>query len=127
MAPETIREHLTNGAGGRTGGADLQALRCWRVPRAARCAMPCQSDRPGDRLWLGPAAAEAAVRQMLGSVDRSYVFRLIEALASGRRQDRGGNLEALRLNGLSAASTLEEMVAGAAAHGGAAGRTVHGD
>jgi DNA polymerase-3 subunit gamma/tau len=49
------------------------------------------------------------VRQMLGSVDRSYVFRLIEALALGDGKTVVETSEALRLNGLSAASTLEEM------------------
>jgi DNA polymerase-3 subunit gamma/tau len=52
---------------------------------------------------------EATVRQMLGSVDRSYVFRLIEALANGDGKTVVETSEALRLNGLSAASTLEEM------------------
>ena len=52
---------------------------------------------------------EAAVRLMLGSVDRSYVFRLIEALALGDGKTVVDTSETLRLNGLSAASTLEEM------------------
>lgn len=52
---------------------------------------------------------EASVRLMLGSVDRSYVFRLIEALALGDGRTVVETSEALRLNGLSAASTLEEM------------------
>jgi DNA polymerase-3 subunit gamma/tau len=52
---------------------------------------------------------EATVRQMLGSVDRSYVFRLIEALALGDGKTVVETSEVLRLNGLSAASTLEEM------------------
>jgi DNA polymerase-3 subunit gamma/tau len=46
---------------------------------------------------------------MLGSVDRSYVFRLIEALALGDGKAVVEISETLRLNGLSAASTLEEM------------------
>jgi len=49
------------------------------------------------------------VRTMLGSVDRSYVFRLIEALALGDGRTVVETVETLRLNGLSAASTLEEM------------------
>jgi DNA polymerase-3 subunit gamma/tau len=48
---------------------------------------------------------------MLGAVDRSYVFRLIEALALGDGKTVVETAEALRLNGLSAASTLEEMSA----------------
>jgi DNA polymerase-3 subunit gamma/tau len=46
---------------------------------------------------------------MLGSVDHTYVFRLIEALALGDGKSVVETTEALRINGLSAASTLEEM------------------
>jgi len=53
--------------------------------------------------------SEPTVRQMLGSVDRSYVFSLLEALALGDGKTVVETSEALRLNGLSAASTLEEM------------------
>jgi DNA polymerase-3 subunit gamma/tau len=52
---------------------------------------------------------EASVRTMLGSVDRTYVFRLLDALARGDGRTVVETSEALRLNGLSAASTLEEM------------------
>ena len=52
---------------------------------------------------------EATVRQMLGSVDRSHVFRLIDALAQGDGRTVVETSEELRHNGLSAASTLEEM------------------
>jgi DNA polymerase-3 subunit gamma/tau len=46
---------------------------------------------------------------MLGSVDRSHVFRLIDALAQGDGRIVVETSEQLRHNGLSAASTLEEM------------------
>ena len=86
----------------------MQALRL--LARAARGSMR-------DALWLTDQAIafgsgqlqEATVRQMLGSVDRSYVFRLIEALARGDGKTVVETSETLRLNGLSAASTLEEM------------------
>jgi DNA polymerase-3 subunit gamma/tau len=55
------------------------------------------------------ALQEASVRLMLGSVDRSYVFKLLDALARGDGKTVVETSEALRLNGLSAASTLEEM------------------
>jgi DNA polymerase-3 subunit gamma/tau len=57
----------------------------------------------------GGQLQEVSVRQMLGSVDRSYVFRLIEALAQGDGRTVVETAEVLRLNGLSAGSTLEEM------------------
>jgi DNA polymerase-3 subunit gamma/tau len=55
------------------------------------------------------ALAETGVRQMLGSVDRSYVYQLLDALARGDGKSIVELCEVLRLNGFSAASTLEEM------------------
>jgi DNA polymerase-3 subunit gamma/tau len=55
------------------------------------------------------ALAETGVRQMLGSVDRSYVYQLLDALAGGDGKSIVELSEVLRLNGFSAASTLEEM------------------
>jgi DNA polymerase-3 subunit gamma/tau len=46
---------------------------------------------------------------MLGSVDRSYVYQLLDALARGDGKSIIELCEVLRLNGFSAASTLEEM------------------
>jgi DNA polymerase-3 subunit gamma/tau len=57
----------------------------------------------------GGQLQESAVRQMLGSADRSHVFRLIEALAHGDGKSVVETSEALRVNGLSAAATLEDM------------------
>src|SRR5688572_17162429 len=48
---------------------------------------------------------------MLGSVDRGHVFRLIDALARGDGKTVVEISEGLRRDGLSAASTLEEMTA----------------
>jgi DNA polymerase-3 subunit gamma/tau len=53
--------------------------------------------------------AEAVVRDMLGSVDRSHVFTLIEALAHGDGALVVQTCESLRHLGLSASSLLEEM------------------
>jgi DNA polymerase-3 subunit gamma/tau len=57
----------------------------------------------------GGELKEDTVRQMLGSVDRGHVFRLIEALAQGDGRTVVETSEALRQHGLSAGSTLEEM------------------
>ena len=46
---------------------------------------------------------------MLGSVDRSYVFGLLQALALGDGKAVVQTVETLRLHGLSAAAALEEM------------------
>ncbi len=108
MAPETIREHLAKVLEVENVSAEVQALRL--LARAARGSMRDALSLTDQAIAFGSGQlAEAAVRQMLGSVDRSYVFRLIEALALGDGKTVVDTSEALRLNGLSAASTLEEM------------------
>ena len=108
MAPETIREHLTFVLGQENVPSEVQALRL--LARAARGSMRDALSLTDQAIAFGSGQVqEATVRQMLGSVDRSYVFRLIEALALGDGKTVVETSEALRLNGLSAASTLEEM------------------
>ena len=108
MAPETIREHLTYVLGQENVASEPQALRL--LARAARGSMRDALSLTDQAISFGSGQLmEATVRQMLGSVDRSYVFRLIDALASGDGKTVVETSEALRLNGLSAASTLEEM------------------
>ncbi|WP_293661114.1 DNA polymerase III subunit gamma/tau [Rhodoferax sp. OV413] len=108
MAPETIREHLGKVLEVEQVGADTQALRL--LARAARGSMRDALSLTDQAIAFGSGAlSEATVRQMLGSVDRTYVFRLIEALAAGDGKTVVETAEDLRMNGLSAASTLEEM------------------
>jgi DNA polymerase-3 subunit gamma/tau len=108
MAPETIREHLTRVLEVEQVSAEVQALRL--LARAARGSMRDALSLTDQAIAFGSGQLqEATVRQMLGSVDRSYVFRLIDALARGDGKTVVETSEALRLNGLSAASTLEEM------------------
>lgn len=108
MAPETIREHLVKVLEVEKVSAEVQALRL--LARAARGSMRDALSLTDQAIAFGSGQlTEATVRQMLGSVDRSYVFRLIEALAQGDGKTVVETSEALRLNGLSAASTLEEM------------------
>ena len=108
MAPETIREHLEKVLVPEKVEADAQALRL--LARAARGSMRDALSLTDQAIAFGSGRLEeAAVRQMLGSVDRSYVFQLLEALAGSDGKSVVETAEALRLNGLSAASTLEEM------------------
>jgi DNA polymerase-3 subunit gamma/tau len=108
MAPETIREHLLKVLQAEHVAADAQSLRL--LARAARGSMRDALSLTDQAIAFGSGQlSEATVRQMLGSVDRSYVFRLLEALAQGDGKTVVETAEALRLNGLSAASTLEEM------------------
>ena len=108
MAPETIREHLVQVLGQESVDCDPQSLRL--LARAARGSMRDALSLTDQAIAFGAGAlTEATVRTMLGSVDRSYVFRLIEALALGDGRTVVQTVDTLRLNGLNAASTLEEM------------------
>ena len=108
MAPETVQEHLAQVLAAENVPAEPQALRL--LSRAARGSMRDALSLTDQAIAFGSGAlAEAGVRQMLGSVDRSYVFRLIDALAQGDGRVVVETSEELRRNGLSAASTLEDM------------------
>jgi DNA polymerase-3 subunit gamma/tau len=108
MAPETIVEHLTLVLGDEHVKADMQSLRL--LARAARGSMRDALSLTDQAIAFGNGAlAEAVVRDMLGSVDRSHVFTLIEALAHGDGALVVNTCESLRHLGLSASSLLEEM------------------
>ena len=112
MAPETVLEHLQKVLQAEGIGADTQALRL--LSRGARGSMRDALSLTDQAIAFSGSGAEvrleeASVRLMLGSVDRSYVFNLIGALAQGDGKTVVETVETLRLNGLSAASTLEEM------------------
>ena len=108
MAPETIREHLVHVLRDEGVSADVQSLRL--LARAARGSMRDALSLTDQAIAFGAGKLdEATVHQMLGSVDRAYVFRLIEALAVGDGKTVVDITEELRLQGLNPASTLEEM------------------
>jgi DNA polymerase-3 subunit gamma/tau len=108
MAPETVLEHLGHVLGQENIESEAQALRL--IARAARGSMRDALSLTDQAIaYGGGQLQEAAVRQMLGSADRSHVFRLIEALAYGDGKSVVETSEALRVNGLSAAATLEDM------------------
>lgn len=110
MAPETVLEHLTAVLQTENVPAEPQALRL--LARAARGSMRDALSLTDQAIAFGNGElVEAGVRQMLGSVDRGHVFRLIEALAQGDGKTVVETSEALRVDGMSAASTLEEMTA----------------
>lgn len=110
MAPETIREHLQQVLAAEQVSADTQSLKL--LARAARGSMRDALSLTDQAIAFGSGALqETTVRQMLGSADRSHVFQLIDALAAGDGKSVVETAEALRLHGLSAAATLEEMSA----------------
>ena len=110
MAPETVREHLIRVLEAEAVLVDPQALRL--LSRAARGSMRDALSLTDQAIAFGAGQlSEAVVQQMLGSVDRGYVLRLIEALAHGHGKAVVETVEELRLHGLSPASMLEEMSA----------------
>ncbi|MBS0293147.1 MAG: DNA polymerase III subunit gamma/tau [Proteobacteria bacterium] len=110
MAPETVLEHLTHVLGAENVPAEPQALRL--LARAARGSMRDALSLTDQAIAFGSGQLqESSVRLMLGSVDRSHVFRLIDALAQGDGRTVVETADTLRANGLSAASTLEDMSA----------------
>ncbi|RYY67863.1 MAG: DNA polymerase III subunit gamma/tau, partial [Comamonadaceae bacterium] len=110
MAPETVNDHLAHVLQAEGIEADPLALRL--LSRAARGSMRDALSLTDQAIAFGGGVLqEAGVRQMLGSVDRSHVFRLIEALAGSDGRTVVGVSEELRLHGLSAAGALEEMAA----------------
>lgn len=110
MAPETVLEHLTHVLGTEQVPAEPGALRL--LARAARGSMRDALSLTDQAIAFGNGElAETGVRQMLGSADRSHVLALVDALARGDGRTVVETSEGLRREGLSAASTLEEMTA----------------
>jgi DNA polymerase-3 subunit gamma/tau len=108
MAPETVFEHLTQVLATEQLSAEPQALRL--LSRAARGSMRDALSLTDQAIAFGNGQLqEAGVRQMLGSVDRTHVLQLIRALAEGDGATVVGQVDALRLQGVSAAATLEDM------------------
>jgi len=108
MAPETVQEHLQRVLAAEQVSADAPALRL--LARAARGSMRDALSLTDQAIAFGSGQLhEAAVRQMLGSVDRSVVFSLIEALAQADGRAVVEQVDQLRAAGQSAATTLEDM------------------
>jgi len=108
MAPETVFEHLGQVLASEGVASEPMALRL--LARAARGSMRDALSLTDQAIAFGAGQLqEATVRQMLGAVDRSHVFALIGALAAGDGRTVVETVDALRVNGYSAASTLEEM------------------
>ena len=82
------------------------------IARAARGSMRDALSLADQAIAYGSGRIEeAAVRQMLGAVDRSHAVRCIEAAAARDGAALIGAVDGLRELGLSAAGTLEEMAA----------------
>jgi DNA polymerase-3 subunit gamma/tau len=108
MAPETVYEHLTKVLAQESLPAEPMALKL--LARAARGSMRDALSLTDQAIAFGSGQLqEATVRLMLGSVDQSHVLGLIDALARADGAEVVRISETLRVNGLSAASALEDM------------------
>jgi DNA polymerase-3 subunit gamma/tau len=110
MAPETIVRHLAAILATEDVAAEPGALKL--IARAARGSMRDAQSLADQAIAYGSGRIEeAAVRQMLGAVDRSHAARCIEAAAARDGAALVGAVDGLRELGLSAAGALEEMAA----------------
>ncbi|WP_090131411.1 DNA polymerase III subunit gamma/tau [Limnohabitans sp. Rim11] len=108
MAPETVYEHLTKVLVQENLPAEPMALKL--LARAARGSMRDALSLTDQAIAFGSGQLqEGTVRLMLGAVDQSHVLGLIDALARGDGAEVVRIAETLRVNGLSAASALEDM------------------
>ncbi|WP_180684116.1 DNA polymerase III subunit gamma/tau [Tepidicella baoligensis] len=108
MPPETVREHLAQVLRSEQVTYEDGALRL--LSRAARGSMRDALSLTDQAIAFGGGELrEPVVRQMLGAVDREHVRRLIAALADGDGAQVVATVEELRVQGHSAASTLEEL------------------
>ncbi|KDB53574.1 DNA polymerase III subunits gamma and tau [Sphaerotilus natans subsp. natans DSM 6575] len=110
MAPETVQRHLGTVLHAEGIEAEAGALR--QLSRAARGSMRDALSLTDQAIAFGGGALqEAAVRQMLGSVDRSHVVRIVQALGAADGAGLVRAVDELRGLGLSAAGTLEDLAA----------------
>ena len=108
MPAQTVVEHLQTVLGDEGVEFDLGALRF--IGKSAHGSMRDALSLADQAIAFGNGVLhEEPVRQMLGAVDASHVFDLIEALAHNRGADVVAMIDTARLQGLSAATTLEEM------------------
>ena len=110
MAAETIVRHLAAILATEDVAAEAAALKL--IARAARGSMRDAQSLADQAIAYGSGRIEeAAVRQMLGAVDRSHAARCIEAAAARDGAALIGAVDGLRELGLSASGALEEMAA----------------
>jgi DNA polymerase III subunit gamma/tau len=108
MAPSTVQAHLQLVLEQENITAEAGALRL--IARAARGSMRDALSLADQAIaYGGGTVQEAAVRSMLGSVDRSHVLRLMQALVAADAAALIQGVDVLRDLGLSASAALEEM------------------
>jgi DNA polymerase-3 subunit gamma/tau len=110
MAPDTVRAHLARVLAAEGVPYEEAALRI--LAKAARGSMRDGLSLTDQAIaYGGGKVEEAAVRGMLGSVERSRALALVQALARRDAAAVLAQLDELRTRGVSAAGTLEELAA----------------
>jgi DNA polymerase-3 subunit gamma/tau len=110
MAIQTVEEHLHDVLGQEAVAFEPGALRL--LARAARGSMRDGLSLADQAIAFGGGRLdESVVRQMLGAVDRTHVQRILEAVASSHGAGLVDAVNQLRLLGLSAQGTLDELAA----------------
>ena len=108
MPPDTIVSHLEQVLSDELVPFEVGALRY--VARAAQGSMRDALSLTDQAIAYGNGALnEEPVRKMLGAVDRSHVLGLIEGLALNEGARVVAMVDEARIQGLSAATLLEEM------------------
>jgi DNA polymerase-3 subunit gamma/tau len=108
MPPDTIVAHLEQVLADESVPFEVGALRY--VARAAQGSMRDALSLTDQAIAYGNGALnEKPVRKMLGAVDRSHVLGLIEGLALNEGARVVAMVDEARIQGLSAATLLEEM------------------
>ena len=108
MPPDTIVSHLEQVLADESVPFEVAALRY--VARAAQGSMRDALSLTDQAIAYGNGALnEEPVRKMLGAVDRSHVLGLIEGLALNEGARVVAMVDEARIQGLSAATLLEEM------------------
>ena len=108
MAPQTVQEHLSRVLQAEAVEHDAGSLRL--LSRAARGSMRDALSLTDQAIAFGAGRLqEAAVRAMLGSVERSVAAGFVQSLAERDGAALLAGVDALRQRGLSAAGALEEI------------------
>lgn len=106
--PQDVQEHLQKILAAEGIEAQPGALRL--LARFARGSMRDGLSLTDQAIAYGAGRLnEDVVRQMLGTVDRSYVFTLLDALAAQDGPGLLAGVDGLRAQGVAGLATLEEM------------------
>ncbi len=108
MAPQTVQEHLSHVLALEQVEHDAGSVRL--LARAARGSMRDALSLADQAIAYGAGRLqEAAVRTMLGSVERSVAAGFVQSLAARDGAALMAGVDALRERGLSSAGALEEI------------------